>query len=343
MMHVVELLDTGYMLNTITCGDCLDLIRTIPDESVNLVITSPPYFHQRDYGGGIGIEATVETYIANLMQVMNECVRVLHPTGSIVFNLGDKYEESSLLLVPYRFAIEATTQLSLKLVNAITWIKRNPTPRQFKRRLVSSTEPFFHFVKSDEYVYNLDAFMQSERVDKPTGSSNGTNVGKKYFPLIERSELSEPQKQHARTALTAVIAEVHDGKIQGFRMKIRGLHSEPFGGQSGGRQIQLEKNGFTIIRLHGQPLKRDAIEMAVESLKGRNHPAMYPVSLVKEFLYLLTRKGDTVLDPFMGSGSTAVACKLTGRDYIGFELNPNYCQFAEERLAEITVLQERLF
>ncbi|MDZ4767052.1 MAG: site-specific DNA-methyltransferase [Chloroflexota bacterium] len=326
------------MLNQIMCGDCTDLIRDLPSASVNLVITSPPYYHQRDYGGGIGSESTIEAYIATLIDVMRECLPVLHPTGSIVFNLGDKYEDSSLLLVPYRFAIEATKQLPLTLVNAITWVKRNPTPRQFKRRLVSSTEPFFHFVKSDEYYYDIDAFLRADEDEKPS-NGGGVNLGRTYYDLIEQSSLSTAQKDHARAALDEVIQEVRDGRIAGFRMKIRGIHSEPFGGQAGGRQIQMTKNGFTVIRLHGNPMKRDVIEMAVESLKGRNHPAMYPVELVKEFLYLLTRKGDTVLDPFMGSGSTAVACKLTGRNYIGFDLNPDYCRAAEERLANVPQLK----
>jgi site-specific DNA-methyltransferase (adenine-specific) len=329
------------MINQILCGDCYNLIQNIPSASIQLVITSPPYYRQRDYGGGIGNEASLEAYIDKLIALLRECTRVIRPTGSIVFNLGDKYEDSSLLLVPYRFAIEATRQLPLRLVNAVTWVKRNPTPRQFRRRLVSSTEPFFHFVRSDDYFYDIDAFMHSDEDEKSTNGF-GVNLGKKYFELIARSELSPLQKEKARQALDQVIQEVREGVIAGFRMKIRGIHSEPFGGQAGGRQIQLTKNGFTVIRLHGNSMKRDVIEMAVESLKGRNHPAIYPVDLVKEFLYLLTQKGDTVLDPFMGSGSTAVACKLTGRNYIGFDLNPEYCRAAEERLADIGVVQDRL-
>jgi site-specific DNA-methyltransferase (adenine-specific) len=318
-------------LNQIICGDCYNLIRDLPSSSINLVITSPPYFQQRNYGGGIGSEKSVDEYIENLIAIMTECVRVIKQDGSIVFNLGDKYDESSLLLVPYRFAIEACNQRPLKLVNLITWVKRNPTPRQFKRRLVSSTEPFFHFVKSDGYYYNLDAFQAVEREKKSPNGSSG-KMGQKYFELIETSDLLPEQKQAARVELLKVIQEVKAGKIEGFRMKIRGIHSEPFGGQAGGRQIQLTKNGFTIIRIYGNPLKRDVIEMPVESVKGSNHPAMYPVNLVSEFLQLLTRENDIVLDPFMGSGSTAIACKQTGRYYIGFDLNPDYCRFAEERL-----------
>ncbi|MCU0498056.1 MAG: site-specific DNA-methyltransferase [Anaerolineae bacterium] len=324
--------------NQIYCGDCVELIRDLPDESIDLVITSPPYYQQRDYGGGIGNETTLDQYLDRLITLIEACIRVTKPDGSIVFNLGDKYAASSLLLVPYRFAIRATEQFpTLRLVNAITWVKRNPTPRQFKRRLVSSTEPFFHFVKTDDYYYAIDQFLaiQDQRPLK-SESKVGQNLGKRYFELIANSDLTDEQKQLARTELQKVILEAQAGQIAGFRMKIRGLHAEPFGGQAGGRQIQLAKNGFTIIRIYGNPLKRDVIETPVETFKGSQHPAVYPVKLVIEFLHLLTRPGGLVLDPFMGSGSTAVACKLTGRDYLGFELNPDYCQFAEQRLKSMT-------
>jgi len=314
-------------------GDAYALIRHVPDRSVDLVLTSPPYFQQRDYGAGIGSEASVDAYIVRLVEIFRECVRVVRDTGSIVFNVGDKYLNGSLLLVPFRFALAALDTGLVRLVNEITWVKRNPTPRQFRRRLVSSTEPFFHFVKSDKYYYNLDAFLASESAERP--SRRRTKVGARYFRLIEASDLTESQKTQARAALEEAIAEVYAGKIADFRMKIRGIHAAAFGGQEGGRKSQLENNGFTLIRIRGNPIKRDVIETPVESLKGSIHPAVYPVRLIVELLHLLTRRGDVVLDPFMGSGSTAVACKLTGRRYLGFELNGAYCAEAARRLASV--------
>jgi len=318
-------------MDKIFCGDNLELIRKLPNDSIQLVIASPPYFQQRDYGGGMGNEENVEQYIEILLRLFRECVRVIKDDGSIVFNLGDKYQNGSLLLVPYRFAIAATETGLVKLVNEITWVKKNPTPRQFQRRLVSSTEPFFHFVKSDKYFYNLDAFMANDGYRRK--SSGSRNIGQKYFELIEQSDLNREQKSKARLALAEVIQEVRIGQIDSFRMKIRGIHAEPFGGQEGGRKIQLEKNGFTIIRIHGNQLKKDVIEMPVESIKGCKHPAIYPVAIVEEFLHLLTRIGDLVLDPFIGSGSTAVACKKLGRHFIGYDINPEYCDLACERIA----------
>lgn len=322
--------------NEIVCGDSAELLKSIPADSIDLIITSPPYFQQREYdGGGIGNEKKPDEYISALMKIFRECVRVIKPTGSIVFNVGDKYEDGNLLLMPYRFAIAATEQFGATLVNNVTWVKSNPTPRQFKRRLVSSTEPFFHFVKSQNYKYFMDEFLKPLDEPKTNGNGTGENVGKKYFMLIEKSALAQKQKEMARNALEEVIEEVRNGEIQGFRMKIRGIHSEPFGGQDGGRKIQLDKNGFTIIRIYGNPLKKDVIATPVESLKNCPHPAIYPVKIVEEFLNLLTEKGDVVLDPFIGSGSTAVAAFRNERIYIGFDISEEYCSYARKRISSI--------
>ncbi|MBT3269112.1 site-specific DNA-methyltransferase [Candidatus Poribacteria bacterium] len=321
---------SGLANDTILCGDAYELIRDVPDDSVHLVITSPPYFRQRDYGAGIGGEERVEEYVDALLRLFRECVRVVRPDGSIVFNVGDKYLRGSLSLTPYRFAIAASDVEGVKLVNEVTWVKRNPTPRQFRRRLVSSTEPFFHFVTSDDYYYDMGAFLADAA--KPRSPKNGRNVGQSYFGKIDASELTDAQKAKARADLSAAIQEVHDGKITDLRMKIRGVHAEAFGGQEGGRAAQLARNGFTIIRLKGEKLKRDVIETPVETVRNSIHPAIYPVRVVREFVRLLTPPDALVLDPFMGSGTTAVACVAEGRRYVGFELNPDYCREAEARL-----------
>lgn len=329
-------------IDQIVCGDNLELIRELPNESVDLAITSPPYFQQRDYGGGMGNEQHVDAYIEKLLSLFSECVRVVKENGSLVFNVGDKYLDGSLLLAPYRFALAATETGQVKLVNEITWAKRNPTPRQFRRRLVSSTEPFFHFVKSDRYYYDMDAFLAKSDAPAQTGKPS-SKIGQRYFELIEQSDLSDDEKKAARRELTEAIQEVRRGETYSFRMKIRGVHAEPFGGQAGGRQLQIKNKGFTIIRMHGRRLKRDLIEAPVAAVKGNKHPAIYPVEIVEELLNLLTPPGALVLDPFMGSGSTAVACKNTGRRYIGYEINPEYCKDARRRVSETSHAALRLF
>ena len=335
--------DDNLLVDQILCGDNLELIQQLPDCSIQLVITSPPYFQQRDYGGGMGNETNVNEYIDTLLCLFRECVRVVSDDGNIVFNIGDKYQDSSLLLVPYRFALAATNTGLVRLVNEITWVKKNPTPRQFSRRLVSSTEPFFHFAKSDRYFYNPKAFLAESHAPQHSNKKIGTNVGQRYFDLIDESDLSEAEKTVARIELAEVIQEVKRGKTQSFRMKIRGIHAAPFGGQMGGRTLQLKNKGFTIIRIHGNKLKRDVIETPVAAVKGNKHPAIYPMEVVEEFLHLLTPPGALVLDPFMGSGSTAVACKRLGRHHIGYDINAEYCEYAQQRVDDTPITMQCLF
>lgn len=191
--------------NKIFCGDCNEVLKDIPSNSIDLVITSPPYFQQREYGGGNGVgnEKKVEKYIESLMKTFRECVRVTKKTGSIVFNLGDKYIDGNLLLVPYRFAIEVQKEKQVKLINELTWVKVNPTPKQDPRKLVSSKEPFFIFAKSNDYYFNKDAFMEY-RDKYLTGSKKraGNDIGKKYFELIDKSVL-DPFLGSGTTAVVA--------------------------------------------------------------------------------------------------------------------------------------------
>jgi hypothetical protein len=177
-------------VDSIVQGDCRELVQQLPDECLDAVITSPPYYQQRDYGvGDIGNEPTLDAYIQNLLQVFEQCVRCLKPTGSIFFNIGDKHEGSSLQLAPYLFAHAAVQRTGVKLINVITWVKPNPEPRQYRRRLVSSTEPIFHFVKSDEYRYFYERFMAHRDMTRQRVKA-GNNIGKQYMELIQRSDLS---------------------------------------------------------------------------------------------------------------------------------------------------------
>lgn len=322
--------------DSIVQGDCLEKLGQLPDNSIDLVLTSPPYFQQREYGGvGIGNEKTLEEYIENLVEIFAECVRVTKPTGSIVFNVGDKYVEGNLLLVPYHFAIQAQTKTKVKLVNELTWVKVNPTPKQDPKKLVSSKEPFFIFTKSNEYYFDKDAFLAFKDKLNNSKKNVSNDLGKKYFELIELAELSEDEKRQARKELIDVISEVREGKIDSFRMKIRGLHALPYGGQAGGRLSQIENKGFTIIKIYGKAIRRDIIESNVETIKGNIHPAVYPEFVVQEIIKLLTKPNAIVLDPFMGSGTTAVVAKRLNRRFIGFEIFDEYIKYAEERLRNI--------
>lgn len=334
ILYVKEEQDVYLPINKIVCEDCLQTIKKLPDNSIDFVITSPPYFQQRSYGGiGIGNEGTVEEYIDNLINVFRECIRVVKDTGSIVFNIGDKYIAGNLLLVPYQFAIRAQREEKVRLVNEVTWVKVNPSPKQDPKKLVSSKEPFFLFAKSNNYYFNKETFMEyKDRYLNGNGKKSGNNIGKKYFELIEKTNLSNEEKTLARKELSETIIEVKEGKIESFRMKIRGIHALPYGGQAGGRLTQIQKKGFTIIKIYGNSMRRDIIESTVETIKGNGHPAVYPEFVIQELIKLLTKENDIVLDPFLGSGTTAIVAKRLKRNYIGIEIFDKYVNYAEQRL-----------
>jgi len=323
-------------LNKIICGDCLATMKEMPDNSVDLVITSPPYFQQREYGsGGVGNEYNVEGYIDNLIEIFRQSVRVTKKTGTIVFNLGDKYIDGNLLLVPYRFAIEVQKLNIVKLINELTWVKVNPAPKQCSKKLIPATEPFFIFAKTDDYYFNRDAFLEyRDIIFNGNKKKAGNDVGKKYFELIEKSDLSNEEKLQAKKELTEVIMDVKHGKLESFRMKIRGLHALPYGGQAGGRLTQIENKGFTIIKIYGNSIRKDVIESNVETIKGNIHPAVYPEFIIQELLKLLTKENDIVLDPFLGSGTTAVVAQRLKRNYIGIEIHSDYIEYAKKRIKE---------
>ncbi|MFH1407508.1 MAG: site-specific DNA-methyltransferase [Patescibacteria group bacterium] len=328
-------------INQIVCGNALKLLEEIPDNSVTLTITSPPYFQQREYeNGGIGNEKSTDEYIEKLIATLKEVVRVTKNNGSIVFNLGDKYDDrGGLLLIPYKFAQDALDKCNLSLINSLMWLKKNPTPRQFKKRLVSAYEPFFIFVKSKDYIFNLDKFDQSEK--KVNTNHKNTQIGQNYFKLIDKSDLSEQEKKQARLELSGTIEDVKLGKLYSFRMKIRGIHALPFGGQNGGRLYHIKNKGFTIIKIHGNKLKPDYIINPVETIKGAKHPAVFPLDLIKELVKLLSNENDIVLDPFIGSGTTAVSAHILNRKYIGIDISQYYCDYAINRIRNLKV-QDKL-
>ncbi len=331
-------------LDRIVVGNSLHVLQDLPNECIDVVLTSPPYFQQRDYGtGGLGIgnEGTEEAYLENLLAIFFECVRVVKPTGSIVFNLGDKYIDGALSLLPYKFAIKAIENNKVFLINQLTWSKLNPTPRQDKRKLIQATEPFFIFAKSKDYYFCLDNYLKHlDDFNKTNKSKPSEKLGKKYFDLIENSDLTAEQKTNARQALQEAILLVHRGEIDSFRMKIRGIHKEAYGGMEGGRNNQIRNNGFTVIKILGNRLKKDVIESPVEITKDNAHPAVYPLYITQELIKLLSKKNDLILDPFCGSGTTCLAAKNLNRRYMGIEINPEYVDLANKRIKSASFTQE---
>jgi DNA modification methylase len=162
----------------ILTGDCIELMNAMPEKSVDVIVTSPPYFQQRDYGceRQIGREDEMGAYIETMVRWATTCLRVLKDTGSLFLNIGDKYEKKGLLMIPERLCI-AMMDAGWVLRNKIVWHKPNHMPSSVKDRFCSSWEPVYFFVKNSHRYYNYDYYCNLDPL-----RSTPTTVSKIPFP-----------------------------------------------------------------------------------------------------------------------------------------------------------------
>jgi len=133
-------------------GNAVALLASFPSACIDCALTSPPYWGQRAYAsGGIGLEETWQEYVNNLLMLCKELQRVLKPTGSFWLNIGDAYQQKTLLGLPWRVALAMTDTQGWILRNSIIWNKVKGGPDNAKDKLRNVHEHVFHFVKSDHY------------------------------------------------------------------------------------------------------------------------------------------------------------------------------------------------
>lgn len=150
-------------------AECVAHMNTMPENSVDVIVTSPPYFQQRDYGceGQIGREAEVEAYVEMMTAWARACHRVLKTTGSLFLNIGDKYEKKGLLMIPERVCL-AMLSAGWILRNKIVWHKPNHMPSSVKDRFCSAWEPVYFFVKDSQKYYNYDYYCNLDTLREAT-------------------------------------------------------------------------------------------------------------------------------------------------------------------------------
>ncbi len=147
--------------NQIICGDARAILQTLPSKRVDCIVTSPPYYKQRDYEHSlqVGNESTVEDYIRRVLQVFAECQRVLKDTGTLWLNIGDKFSDGQLLGLPWRVAFGLVDQGWI-LRSDIIWHKPNAMPHSVKNRPTVDHEYLFLFANSPDYYYDADAIRE---------------------------------------------------------------------------------------------------------------------------------------------------------------------------------------
>jgi DNA modification methylase len=319
-------------LNRILVGDAREQLAKLPEESIDCVVTSPPYFRLRNYQQRqqIGLEAHIEEWVEDLRAVAREMARVLVPTGSLWLNIGDTYstgrdggQPKSLLLGPERLAL-ALLEDGWLLRSKIIWAKQNPMPEPARDRLSSTWEVVYLLVRERRYFFDLDGIRVPHRSAKP--------------PSKQPGQWSVPKGWR--------VTDTAQGGLDA--LKAAGLPGHPLGKNPG-----------------------DVWSLATASYRGAHH-AVFPVALAERpilagcperrcsrclkpyerepFRQLghLAVRGEiaptcdcdapwepgVVLDPFMGSGTTAIAAERHRRNWLGVELNPAFANLAEGRIAE---------
>ena len=152
---------TNLKLNQIIEGDAFQIAQGLPAESVDTIVTSPPYYLQRDYGSDrqIGQEASASTYVERLTELFTELLRVVKPTGSAWIVIGDKYQNGELMGMPWRVAL-GLKDAGWRLRSDCIWHKPNAMPSSVKTRPTTDHEYIFFFSKSKDYFYNADAIRE---------------------------------------------------------------------------------------------------------------------------------------------------------------------------------------
>ncbi len=293
-------------------GNCLEVLKDLPEQSVNTCITSPPYWGLRDYGEGeqMGLEETPEEFVENLVNVFREVKRVLRDDGTVWLNLGDSYagnnsrasnngragfgtkregvftktgtglKTKDLVGIPWRVAL-ALQQDAWYLRQDIIWHKSNPMPESVTDRCTKAHEYIFLLSKNKKYYFDNDAIKENS-----LNASKSISLGEKSFS----------------------------------KRQAEGMNVNPSGNAFSSSYKVLEKrNKRSVWTVPTKPF-RDA------------HFATFPPDLIKPCVLAGCPEGGTVLDPFGGAGTTGLVAQQNNRDSILIELNPDYIEIAKERL-----------
>lgn len=317
--------------NAILTGDAAARLRNIPSASIDSVVTSPPYFLLRDYGheAQVGLEHNIEQWVAQLQEVMRECARVLVPTGTVWLNLGDTYslhrrqgaDRKSLLFGPERLALALIAD-GWTIRNKIIWAKTNTTPTSVRDRLATKHEVIYLLTRSTRYYFDLDSLREPHTSRPP-----------------------KPRAMVIPTERPSWLGPNGDSDLGLAALHAAGIRGHPLG-----------KNPGDVWRLGVSRYRGAHFATYPEQLARRmvlaGTPRMRCSACRAPWTQKLVRKGQVarrapprptcrcrakaepglVLDPFLGSGTTAIAAAKLGRDWLGIELNPEYVQLAEDRI-----------
>ena len=258
-------------LNKIYNEDCLIGLKKIPDNFVDLVITSPPYDSLRDYNG----------YSFDFEEIAKQLFRTIKVGGVVVWVVGDMVKKSSKTLTSFKQAIYFQS-IGFNVFDIIIYEKSGSSPPH-KNRYFNTFEYMFIFSKDKPKYINLI----KDKVNKWAGSSTFGNV-------------SVREKNGTLTKKGKKIVN----------------------------ELSYRTNIWKYVSGYG---------FSSSNKIAYQNPAIFPEKLVKDHLISWSKENDLVLDPFMGSGTTAVVCVQNNRNYIGFEISKDYCDLANKRIKDLPI------
>lgn len=316
-------------------GSANSVLPTLPENSVDCVVTSPPYWGLRDYKmeGQIGNEASPETYINRLTQVFREVRRVLKPTGTLWVNISDtilsqedrvtagewatSLKPKDLIGLPWRlaFALQAD---GWWLRSDVIWFKPNPMPESATNRPGRCHEYIFLLTKSPDYYYDLEA-VKVKSVSFETDSRAGQgNI--RYTTGKRKGEEGTGQEAFAIVREKRNLRSVWEIAVQGYG----GAHFAVFPNELPSICIRAGSSEKGCCPQCGAPWER----LIEEGDDGEPKTVGWQPTCPHSDAPVPC----TVLDPFSGSGTTGVVAVGNGRNYIGIELNPEYCKLSDTRI-----------
>ena len=315
-------------MSEIICGDSLAILRELPSESVYSCVTSPPYYGLRDYGvdGQIGNEEKPSVYVERLVEIFREVRRVLKKDGTLWLNIADSYAGSGKGV----WNKPVTERPKSKQVYHVFPNNSDATmPKQFEgikpKDMIGIPWLLAFALRNDGWYLRSDIIWQKPNAmpepvkDRPTKSYEHIFLLSKSPQYYYDAEvIMEPlQKSTVERNKRAVSAS--------------GKYAEGLPGQNMQRIFKPRSHTDASSMRN----KRDVWTVSTNSYKVDGHFAVYPERLIEPCILAGCPVGGIVLDPFFGSGTTGAAAKRLGREYIGIDLNSDYCKIAAERIEKV--------
>lgn len=320
-------------VNRLFIGDCKSILPTLEAKSVQTVVTSPPYFGLRDYGvaGQFGQETSVEKYVENLVSVFREIRRVLKDDGTVWLNLGDSYAGSgkNRNAAGESYGFKSACKQSTVKGRLQGNLKKTPLSGSLKSKdLIGVPWRVAFALQEDGWYLRQDIIWHKPNV-MPEPVKDRCTKSHEYLFLLSKSRryyFDHKAIQEDSVTFENRLPAIVRNRKYGYNSKLNTVLTQ-FGRKRTSSVVSADANADITKRN-----KRDVWTINTESYKGA-HFAAFPLRLVMPCILAGSRAGDTVLDPFFGSGTVAEAAALLGRGWLGIELNPAYEPLYKERLA----------